>query len=110
MPEIQPADARRTPRLSPRDATHVEVFRAPDGMGPNLATALLDVSECGARLILSERLPEGHVLGVALYGPQRLLPVACAATVVWSREEAGGFVTGVKFARSAGEDNLAAVA
>lgn len=113
MPENQPGrpDARQSDRLPPLGATCVEVFHKPDGLGPNLAAAVLNVSATGACLRLSQCLPRGHVLGVALYGPQRLLPVACAAVVVWSRDAGDGtFITGVQFARAAGEDNLAAVA
>src|SRR5207248_9334905 len=113
MPDNEPAraDARVCPRLSPKYATHVEVFRGPDGLGPNLATAVLDVSATGARLVLNEGLPAGHVLGVALYGMNSLLPMACTATVVWSRQAGpGAFITGVNFSKTAGEENLASVA
>src|SRR5262249_48061085 len=107
MPDNEPTDARGRSRLSPRGATCVEVVRAPDGVGPTLAAAVLDVSATGAQLALTESLPAGHVLGVALYGPHGLLPVACAATVVWSQRAADGtFLTGVHFSRSAGEENL----
>jgi hypothetical protein len=113
MPDNEPAhsEARGCPRLSPKYATHVEVFRTPDGLGPNVATAVLDVSSTGARLVLTECLPAGHVIGVALYGLTSLLPMACAATVIWSRQNGeGSYVTGVRFNKSAGEENLASVA
>jgi len=79
--------------------------------GPNVAVRVLDVSATGACLVLSESFPAGRLIGVALYGTRSLLPVACAASVVWSKDAGDGtFVTGVQFAREAGVENLAAVA
>jgi hypothetical protein len=99
-PAPAPTDARRCRRLPPRGATNVEVFRAPDGLGPNVAVRVLDVSASGACLTLSESLPAGQLVGVALFGARSPLPVACAASVVWSKDAGNGtFVTGVRSAR-----------
>ncbi len=109
MPEPSP-DARRSPRLSPKGATRLEAFREPGGKGPDIAVRVLDISANGARIVLRERLPIGHALGFALYGPH-LMPVAGTAVVVWAIDAGDGtFTTGINFQNPAGPDNVAALA
>lgn len=103
-------DARRAPRLYPRGSTRLEVFRDPAGSGPDLAVRVLDVSASGAKIVLTEPLPVGHAVGLALYGPH-LLPIAGEARVVWVRDadEHGHFVTGVELTIAATPEHLAAL-
>jgi hypothetical protein len=102
-------DQRRSPRLHPKGGTQLEVFREPDGTGPDIAVKVVDLSATGAKLVLSERLPPGHVIGIAMYGPGPL-PIAGVAEVVWSKEEDGAYPTGIEFRRPAGGEQLASLA
>src|SRR5262245_18643302 len=102
-------ETRRSHRLSPNHNTHLEAYRVPEGLGPNIAVRVLDISPHGARLALSEALPEGQAMGVAIYGPH-LQPVATVGHVVWCRPYGEGmFMVGVEFRSPVGEDNVAAL-
>src|SRR5262245_34757029 len=102
-------ETRRSHRLSPNHNTRFEAYRAPEGLGPNIAVRLLDISPHGARLALSEALPRGHAMGVAIYGPH-LQPVAAVAYVIWCRpSDDGTFMVGVEFRSPVGEDNVSAL-
>lgn len=102
--------ARRYPRLEPRGRTRLEAYRDPTATGPDLAVRVLDLSASGAQLCLSQSVPAGHLLGVALYGPH-LAPIAGAARVIWCRDAGDGtFLAGVSFDHEAGEENVAALA
>lgn len=110
MPENNAVpDARRSRRLSPRYNTRLEAYRSPQAAGPNIAVRVLDISAHGARLALSEALPPGHAMGVAIYGPH-LQPVAAVGHVIWCRPaDDGTFTVGVEFRSPVGEDNIAAL-
>jgi hypothetical protein len=68
------------------------------GVGPNVAAALLDVSEHGARLLLTAGLAPGRAVEVGLEGPGHGRPLALPARVVWCVPAADGhYVTGLRF-------------
>jgi hypothetical protein len=109
MADNDPPNARRSSRLSPKYDTRLEAYRVPEALGPNIAVQVLDISPHGARLALSEALPAGHAMGVAIYGPH-LQPVATVGHVVWCRPWGDGtFMVGVEFRSPVGEDNVAAL-
>jgi hypothetical protein len=57
-------------------------------IGPNLAVALLDISEIGARLTTKTILDKGQTVSITLEGREHHRPIKLTATVVRS-EEAG---------------------
>jgi hypothetical protein len=57
--------------------------RGEAGYGPDLALALLDVSEWGAGLAVRQPLQEGEEVALVLVGPAHLRLVAVTASIAW---------------------------
>jgi hypothetical protein len=69
------------------------------GLGKNIAAGLLDVSDSGVRLLLTEALPIGKEFEVRLESAGGRL-VKALARVVWSVETADGkFCVGAELAK-----------
>jgi hypothetical protein len=101
--EAAPAthNRRLAPRRVPRGRPKVSCYTGPCGLGPNVASSLLDVSESGARLLAREELKPGREVEVGLLGVGHLRPVVRAANVVWCVAAAGGgFCVGVRFQKA----------
>jgi len=93
-----PSNRRRSIRRRATRTVRVTCHQGAFGLGPNLATALLDVSESGARLRLKKALETGGEVEVGLQGPGHSRPLKQIARVIWSVASADGdFVTGVEF-------------
>jgi hypothetical protein len=68
------------------------------GLGPNVALALLDVSEHGACLRLKAPCTVGREVQVTLDTVGRRRPLELPGVVVWAVEAAaGGWCVGVRF-------------
>jgi hypothetical protein len=66
-------------------------------MGPNLAKAVLDISESGVRLVLKAPIEVGQYVSVSLEGVLHMRPIVCTGKVVWTAELAeGGYCVGVR--------------
>lgn len=90
---------RRCRRQAPRGSTRVCAYRNPLGLGPNIALAILDVSEEGIRLLMQE-LPAGKEFEINLEGVARKA-VKVLAEIAWSVPTADGkFVVGARFQKS----------
>jgi PilZ domain len=59
-------------------------------LGANLAIALVDISETGARLTVKSTLEKGQMVAIALEGREHVRPIKCTATVVRSETDADG--------------------
>jgi hypothetical protein len=99
------SSAQRNRRLSQRRQPKVRVKLACRkgglDLGLNIATALLDVSESGARLLLKEGLAAGNEVSVSLEGPNHRRPVLRLGHVVWCVPAAdGAYCVGVNFQKS----------
>jgi hypothetical protein len=101
LPFAEEAPERRAgDRRPPRPGTRVEVRRGQLGMGPDVALALLDVSEAGARIRLKAPVRPGDAVEVALWPPGGARSVRGPARVVWCRGDAHGAVqVGVRLRR-----------
>jgi hypothetical protein len=101
VPFAEPAPERRTSeRRAPRLGTRVEVRRGQLGMGPEIAVALVDLSEGGARIRLTAPVKPGDHVEVALWPPGGARSVRGPARVVWCRGDAqGGVEVGVRLRR-----------
>jgi hypothetical protein len=80
--------ARRNP---PKANCKVSCRRGTLGLGPNLALAILDVSELGIRLLVREALEPRQEIEVGLEGLGHARPLRVAAQVVWCVATADGF-------------------
>jgi hypothetical protein len=91
---------RSSRRLPAKGSTRAVAYGNALGLGRNIASGVLDVSETGARLLLNRRLADGAEFEVNFEGPGAR-PVKLHAYVVWSVEAADGrFVTGVRFEKA----------
>jgi methyl-accepting chemotaxis protein len=95
-------------RVSPRVALNVAVHIAVAGAAPLSATAV-DASIAGIRIASATRLEEGIdcelSFGVDFKGVHKQVKVQ-AQTVYSGRGEAGGFAVGLRFVKSAANQNL----
>jgi hypothetical protein len=93
-------NSRRSRRQVPKRSTRVKVYGNPLGLGKNIGVQLLDISETGVRLLLSQEVKIGQECEVNLesFGS---LTVKSQATVVWCIPTAEGrFVVGASFPKS----------
>ena len=101
MEKIAPPKAlnrRKSMRRKPRGYVKVECRAGAYGLGPNLATAVLDVSDTGIRLIVKKALkfPGDAEITITGYGLQK--PIKRLAHVCWQVTlEDGQFCVGAEF-------------
>ncbi len=89
--------ARRTP---PKSSSRVACYRGTLGVGPNLASKFLDLSETGIRLLVREELSPGQAIEIGLEGLNHPRPLRLPARVVWCLAAAGGgYCIGAEFQR-----------
>ena len=102
---------RQTPRFTPRRAARASCRWGTLGHGRDLALGLLDLSETGARLLLSEPVGRGEVVEVGLLAPNALRAVTRPGVVVWSEDAEGGACRiGVVFSARLGTEALGELA
>ena len=102
MSEPVPASSGRNRRLSkrrpPKGKARVTCRRGALDLGPDLALAVLDLSEWGARLLVRESLDPGREVLILLRGEANSRPVRRVSDVVWSLAAADGvYCIGVRF-------------
>lgn len=102
---------RRSRRQSPKGSTRVRAFRNALGVGPNIGTSVLDVSETGVRLTLKENLAPGTEFEVNLETVGGSRSVKAIAVIVWSVPAADGrFVVGASFQKAISYSDLQSLA
>jgi hypothetical protein len=90
---------RRHRRQLPKGSTKARAYRNHLGLGPNIAVAVLDVSESGVRLLLKEDLPIGREFEVELESIAHKA-VKLHAEVIWSLATADGkYCVGSRFTK-----------
>src|SRR4051812_20057725 len=104
MPNEDSRETTRTKnrRISPRRATKQSVKaicrKGSLGLGPNIAVAVLDISETGTRLLLKEALLARQEVEVCLLPPGLVREFKLPGRVVWCVPAAdGNFCTGIEF-------------
>lgn len=91
------ADHRRLKRKKGKRGMGFTCRKGKLGLGKDLAVAVQDVSEEGARLLVKEDLPTGTELEICLVGVGMAKRVAVVGNVMWCKPEASHFSIGVKF-------------
>jgi hypothetical protein len=103
----EPRGSRQVRRWQPRRQARVACHRGLSDLRPDVALALLDLSESGARLVTREALAPGQKVYLVLEGPSGGRPARRQATVAWSVAAADGtFCVGVKLLRRLGPEDL----
>jgi hypothetical protein len=95
---VTSGNRRACRRRQPRRTTKVSCRLGVPGVGPELATSLLDLSECGVRALLAAALDSGQKVEVGLTGLWQRQTLKLAAEVVWCLATTDGrWCVGVKF-------------
>jgi hypothetical protein len=96
----KPGYLPRARRRAPKGNTKATCRRGVLGLGPNLALAILDVSEAGIRLRVRELLEPGQEVEIGLEGLANSRPLRVPASVVWCVPTAeGDYCVGLQFDR-----------
>lgn len=90
-------DHRRLRRKPAKRGTGVSCRKGTLGLGKDLAVAVLDVSEEGARLLVKEEVAVGVEVEITLIGVGVNKRVVRVGVVVWCKPESTNFSIGVKF-------------
>ncbi len=89
---------RTAPRRNPKGSTKAVCRKGGLGLGPNIARAVLDVSEGGARMLVKEALQAGDEVEISLSSLSTLHDVVRVGEVVWAVPAAdGSCCVGVQF-------------
>ena len=94
------ANRRRSQRLRPRATVRLECRKGAYGLGKNLAKETLDISDCGARVVVLEELPANAEVELFIdsYGTKAIKRLA---TVRWQvKLDDGNYCIGVEFAKN----------
>jgi hypothetical protein len=102
LPDPPPPPPRRNRRASyrrlSRRGVRVTCQRGDLGLGADLALALLDLSETGARLAVKEELEPGEEVEVNLEGIWHRRPIRILGNVTWCAVRAGDRLeVGIRF-------------
>ena len=97
-PDSTYANRRKSPRRRPRSAVRVECRKGSSGFGNNLVAAVLDVSDTGARLVLTEAVEPRAEVEIIIAGYGLKDPIKRIGTIRWLvKMENGQFCIGVEF-------------
>ena len=95
---MEKTNRRRSQRRRPRNSAKIECRKGAFGMGPNLATGALDISDTGARLIVRQPMELAAEVEIVInaYGINK--PIKRMAYIRWQLELAGGgYCIGAEF-------------
>lgn len=98
-PTISAANRRCTNRRQPRPSLKVFCRRGSTGLGPNIAVAILDLSETGVRLTAKAELNKGQEIEIELTFPGQNGTIKRLADVVWcvAAADEGIYCLGARF-------------
>ena len=92
------SNRRRSPRRKPRTSVRIECRKGSHGLGANLSAGLLDISDTGVRMIVTQALDvmvEVEII-ITAYGMRQ--PIKRLGIIRWQvKMENGQFCTGVEF-------------
>jgi PilZ domain len=109
-----PAPKKPNKRLSRRSpakgTTRLRVYRNTTGLGPNIASLLLDLNETGLRAILKEAAAVGQQVEVNLDSAATGRALKATAKVVWVVPATDGtFVVGLRLQKAISYSDLQAL-
>jgi hypothetical protein len=99
-PSRRQSNRRAALRRAARGGSRVACRKGVLGLGPNIAVALLDVSETGVRLLVKEALKPRQEVEVCLLAPGHVREFKHAGQIVWTVPAAdGNHAVGIAFDR-----------
>lgn len=107
QPDLPERNRRISPRRTGKGGVRIACRANPLGLGPDVAVALLDVPESGARLTVRAPLVQGKEVEVELCGTGRGRPIKSIAEVMWCVATASTeFLAGLRFRRYLNHQDL----
>jgi PilZ domain len=98
MSEASLANRRRSLRRKPRTSVKIECRKGAHGLGANVARHVLDVSDSGIRLVVSQEFTLLSEVEIIINGYGMKAAIKRLATVRWQLKlENGLYCTGVEF-------------
>jgi PilZ domain len=92
------ANRRRSQRRKPRSSVRLECRKGSLGLGANIANCVLDVSDSGVRLVVTQPLDLLSEVEVVIAGYGMKGPIKRLANVRWQLKlDSGLYCTGVEF-------------
>jgi hypothetical protein len=92
------ANRRKSPRRRPRSAVRVECRKGSSGFGANVVAAVLDVSDTGVRVVLTQAFDPSTEVEILIAGYGLKEPLKRLGNVRWNvKTESGQFCTGIEF-------------
>jgi hypothetical protein len=94
----KPSNRRAAPRCKPRSFVKLECRKGAIGLGLNLATTLMDVSETGVRLVISKELALQQEVEIVLTSHGLKQPIKRLGNIRWQLKlDDGKYCLGVEF-------------
>jgi hypothetical protein len=91
-------DRRAVRRRLPKRSTKIVCRCGSFGTGPDVAVAILDLSETGARLLVKAELAPRREVELTLESVTHRRPVKVVATVIWRQDTPdGNHIIGLRF-------------
>src|SRR3954466_2228573 len=101
--EKKASNRRASLRRKPRSFVKLECRKGSFGLGANVGTTLMDVSETGARLVVSQELTAKQEVEVIFAGHGMVQTVKRLANVRWQLKlDDGKYCIGVEFQKRLG--------
>lgn len=95
---VRKANRRRSERRRTRGYVRVECRKGAHGMGANLTSAVLDLSDSGTRLVLLEEIELNGEVEIIIGGYGTARPLRRIANVRWLYKlDDGRFCAGIEF-------------
>src|ERR1043165_6523054 len=101
---MEQSDRRIAPRIEPHEGTILlKCRRGVSGLGSDVATTLMDISETGARLVIVQQLATGQEVEVEFETQEVLHVIRRISNVRWQRKLADGrYCIGAEFQKRLG--------
>lgn len=96
--QAKPQNRRRSQRRKPRTSVKVECRKGAYGMGANLASDLLDISDSGVRMVVKQPLDAKTEVEIVVNGYGMKQALKRVGTVRWLLKlDSGLFCVGIEF-------------